>query len=158
MKKKNNNKRKKINKQLNDFIKKHKQQIVSNAKEDLGDISEKKIVSLFKQNFKEIMENKKETLKNARDAMQRTLHSTTFYGAKALDTESLKKTLQRDKAWEEFRRLNRHQKVNDDQFIKVSPPANTNIKNRWEYRGGSKTIYIDLLYFPDGSYAWMLHK
>lgn len=159
MSKKKNNKSSKINKELNKFIKDNKDQIVSKGREDLGaDLSEKRLITLFKANYKERMEGKKQTLAEARKAMQRTLHTETFTGRKQINFENVRKSLIENKEWETFRHLNRHQKIDMDKLSITKAPSGSNIRERWVYSANSKrTIYIDLIYHSDASYSWDVH-
>ena len=101
------------------------------------------------------LENKKLTKKEITTAINKTLNSVAFKGAEKIDIESLKKALKENDMWDHFRNLNRHQKVVDDNFVRVSPQSGE--KQRWEYRNSGhagKKILISLVYYPDGSYGF----
>lgn len=148
----------KINEELETFIKKHKDQIVNKAREDLGSgLSSKKIYSMFKANFKERLEASKNkySLTEARKMMKRTLHSETFTGKEQIDYENLRTSLIESGKWEEFRKLNRRQKIEISDFKKIKPPQG--VRSKWEYSTiFGRIIYISLIYHNDGSYEFKL--
>lgn len=148
-------KQKKINAELNKFIKEHKTQILTNAKNDLGtDISDAKIISLFKNNFKERMEGRKATLGEAKEQMKKTLHTETFTGIEMIDFENVQIGLKSAGIWEDFRRLNRHQKLDVNKFKRVSP-SEKKVRSQFEYSVSSvRTIVIKVIYEDDGSFHW----
>lgn len=148
----------KIKSELDAFIKKHKEQIVTKGREDLGStLSAKKLYNMFRANFKERLSqtNNEYSISNARKAMKETLHSETFTGAKQIESENVRIGLINADKWNDFRKLNRRQKVNIDSFEKVKAP--TGVRSRWEYTTVfDKIIIIDLIYHADGSFEYKL--
>lgn len=149
----------KIDAELTAYIQEHKNQILTYAREDLGNnVSNKKIYAMFRSNFKERLAQSSDpySIINARKAMKRTLHSETFTSKEIIDYENLRSSMIKDKSWDEFRKLNRHQKVIPTNFKQVKAP--TGVRTRWEYNTDSgKTIQIDLIYHDDGTYEHYVH-
>lgn len=148
----------KINEELDMFIKEHKNQIVTKGREDLGsNITSKKIISMFKANFKERLETSKNkySITEARKAMKRTLHSETFTGKEQIDYENLRTSMIESGTWNEFRKLNRRQKIELEGFKKIKAPQG--VRSKWEYSTiFGRIIYISLIYHNDGSYEFKL--
>lgn len=148
----------KIKSELDAFIKKHKDQIVTRGREDLGSkLSARKIYNMFKANFRERLSqtNNEYSIVNARKAMRETLHSETFTGARQIESENVRIGLINADKWNEFRKLNRRQKVDIEGFEKVKAP--TGVRNRWKYSTiFSRIIVIDLIYHADGSFEYKL--
>ena len=150
-----------INNELNEFIKKHKDQIVTKGKEDLEQpgkpLSAKKIYQMFKASFKEKLKESenKYSLTEARKAMKKTLHTETFTGKEQIDYENLRTSLIESGKWEEFRKLNRHQKIEISNFKRVDAPKD--VRTKWEYSTiFGRIIYISLIYQNDGSFEFKL--
>lgn len=176
MAKKNNKKSEKINKELDAFIKKNKSLIISNAREFIGErsseVSNKKIISMFKTKFRERMEeaqtkrniafekkqvkSKNVSLPEARQIMKDTFHTYEFYGEKNIQYEALRESM-KGGAWEEFRKLNRHNKIDVNKFgIEKKKPQGIRTRHTYD-TGFGKTIYMDLIYHDDGSYSWSVY-
>lgn len=150
-----------INNELNEFIKKHKDQIITKGKEDLEQpgkpLSTKKIYQMFKANFKEKLEESKNkySLIEARKAMKKTLHTETFTGKEQIDYENLRAFMIKSGNWEEFRKLNRRQKIEISNFKRVNAPKG--VRSKWEYSTiFGRIIYMSFIYHDDGSYEFKL--
>ena len=176
MAKKNNKKKEKIDTALDSFIKKNRDSIIENARNFLGErsdeVSNDKIIHMFKTKFKERMEDaqikrdrdfekgkvksKSVSVPEAKKIMKETFHTYEFYGESNIQYEALRESMKGD-AWEEFRTLNRHHKINAENFgVEKKKPQGIRTRHTYTTDFG-KTIYMDLIYHEDGSYEWSVH-
>ena len=173
---KKNKKSEKINNELDSFIKRHRSTIISNAREFLGDrsteVSNEKIITMFKAKFRERMDDaqikrdkafakgdvksKNVSVPEAKQIMKDTFHTYEFYGEKNIQYEALRESMKGD-AWEEFRTLNRHHKIDADKFgVEKKKPQGIRTRHTYTTDFG-QVIYMDLIYHDDGSYSWSVH-
>lgn len=146
----------KITREMNKFIKEHKQQIVTKGREDLGNISEEKILDIFKANFRE-RQGDSLSFSKAKRELKNTLHTETFTGRDVIDYENALASMSKDSR-KEFRELRGWKsKVDYEKFKRVEiPKGEDDIRARYEYEGAKGTILLTLKYNADGSYAWFL--
>lgn len=149
-------KKAKITRQMNKFIKENKNQILTKGREDLGDISDEKIIDIFKANFRERQEDSL-SFSKAKKELKKTLHTETFTGKDIIDYENVMSSMDVDTR-KEFRELRGwNTKLDYEKFKRVQvPKGEDHIRARYEYEGSKGTIIMSLVYNPDGSYNWIM--
>lgn len=157
-------KRRKDVKLVNDFVKKHRDEILEHSARDMGwdprNLSKdqkKFLIDAFKQDFRERRENIIEAsgkwdAQKAKKALNKTLGSSVFTSSERRDMLNLSQALKESGEWDVFRKLNRHQRIDENKLVSVSSNQ-PNVRKRWVYDG---KIQITLYYHEDGSYEFQL--
>ena len=95
------------------------------------------------------------TIPKAKKIVEKTMNKAAYRSAQELDFDNLLNVLKRDGiAYEEFRKLNRHQKL-DYSKLKTEKPSGNGVRKQWKY---NDKFLIQLMYIQDedGNYTEQL--
>ena len=95
------------------------------------------------------------TIPKAKKIVEKTMNKAAYRSAQELDFDNLLNVLKRDGiAYEEFRKLNRHQKL-DYTKLKTEKPKGNGVRKQWRYNN-KFTIQLMYVQDEDGNYTEQL--
>ena len=105
--------------------------------------------------LKEYTGNQNLDKEKAKKIVEKTMNKAAYRSAQELDFDNLLNVLKRDGiAYEEFRKLNRHQKL-DYTKLKTEKPKGNGVRKQWKYND-KFTIQLMYVQDEDGNYTEQL--